>query len=568
MRYSFHIALVLLVMLVTGCGGAYRYDSRLAAADSLMHDLPDSALALIQAVNPASLTREGDRAYRDLLLTQARYRCYITATSDSDINRALNYYRRHDGEREKLTRAYIYKGAVMEELGHPDSAMLYYKHAEATAAPTDYFNLGYAKIRIADLYQDQVSQDSAAIIRLKEAIYYFTLLNDTNYLITSYGDLGIILIESHTDSTAFYLNKAIELAQQFNPSKQYTYKSKLSGYYLYYKDDYRHANALAMDVLTNGENDCDETQFYYYAALSYLKLGHLDSSKIILKLAPQPIDAVDSMNYFNVLAEIASAERNHDIYKECKERSHDITERILSESKKGEISVAESEYDKLQTKSDFETKKYTILKIAIFIFLLLLIAFFLILYYAHNKLVSQAKDFKDIKSELEIALADLKNQFDRNKSVTELVSHRISALNELYQVIRIRIKDSDRVKKVIPLSSVLKSMNERNEILNINLNDKFWDEMKLSVDGEYNGIYSYVEKHFPNLAENDLKLFCLLCTNLSPQIIKLCLNLTSARTVTNYRSLLIKKKMGLNMSFDSFLQKYINGGFFSNSNNV
>ena len=85
---------------------------------------------------------------------------------------------------------------------------------------------------------------------------------------------------------------------------------------------------------------------------------------------------------------------------------------------------------------------------------------------------------------------------------------------------------------------------------------------------QYNGIYSYVEKHFPNLAENDLKLFCLLCTNLSPQIIKLCLNLTSARTVTNYRSLLIKKKMGLNMSFDSFLQKYINGGFFSNSNNV
>ena len=123
---SFHILLMaVLVTAVTGCGGAHRYDGRLTAADSLMHDNPDSTLAIIQAVCPDSLTTEGDRAYRDLLLTQARYKCYIVATSDSDINRALAYYRQHKGEREKLTRAYIYKGAVMDELGHPDSAMFY-----------------------------------------------------------------------------------------------------------------------------------------------------------------------------------------------------------------------------------------------------------------------------------------------------------------------------------------------------------------------------------------------------------------------------------------------------------
>jgi len=132
-----------LVSTVTGCQGEARYDARLTVADSLLTSNPDSALALVEALALDSLSTDGDRAYRDLLLTQARYKCYITATSDSDINRALGYYRAHSGEQEKLTRAYIYKGAVMEELGHPDSAMLYYKHAEATAAPDDYFNLGY-----------------------------------------------------------------------------------------------------------------------------------------------------------------------------------------------------------------------------------------------------------------------------------------------------------------------------------------------------------------------------------------------------------------------------------------
>ena len=222
------VAVVGLVAVVTGCGGSPRYDARLVAADSLMHDLPDSALALVQAVDTASLPHEGDRAYRDLLLTQARYRCYITATSDSAINRALTYYRQHDGEREKLTRAYIYKGAVMEELGHPDSAMLYYKHAEATAAPTDYFNLGYSNMRIAQLYQSLYTNDSAAFVRMKQADHYFFLINDTSYLITTSGTIGAFLCQSDKDSACIYLEKAISLANAINSPKRFKSQSKLS----------------------------------------------------------------------------------------------------------------------------------------------------------------------------------------------------------------------------------------------------------------------------------------------------------------------------------------------------
>ena len=104
------LVFVALVGAVAGCGHSPRYDARLVQADSLMRDAPDSALSILEAIDTAGLSREGDRAYRDLLLTQARYRCYITATTDSAINRALAYYRRHSGEREKLTRAHIYKG--------------------------------------------------------------------------------------------------------------------------------------------------------------------------------------------------------------------------------------------------------------------------------------------------------------------------------------------------------------------------------------------------------------------------------------------------------------------------
>ena len=104
-----HLPVVILLMVaalvavVTGCRGEVRYDARLTAADSLLTTAPDSALALVTALDSASLASEGDRAYHDLLVTQARYKCYITATSDSDINRALAYNRAHDGEQEKLS---------------------------------------------------------------------------------------------------------------------------------------------------------------------------------------------------------------------------------------------------------------------------------------------------------------------------------------------------------------------------------------------------------------------------------------------------------------------------------
>ena len=105
MKRLVHIAVMaVLVTLVTGCGGAHRYDARLVAADSLMWTAPDSALATLTAID--SLTGEGNLAYRDLLMTQARYKCYadITASDDSAITRAIDYYRAHSSQRENGQR--------------------------------------------------------------------------------------------------------------------------------------------------------------------------------------------------------------------------------------------------------------------------------------------------------------------------------------------------------------------------------------------------------------------------------------------------------------------------------
>ena len=566
-----HLPVVILLMVaalvavVTGCRGEVRYDARLAAADSLLATAPDSALTLVTALDSASLTTDGDRAYRDLLVTQARYKCYITATSDSDINRALAYYRAHSREREKLTRAYIYKGAVMEELGHPDSAMFYYKHAEATAAPDDYFNLGYVNMRIATLYREEFSQDTAAIIRYKDAIRYFTILNDTNYLISCNGDLGALYGVKRPDSTEFYLTTAIRLAQQFNPSKQYTYKSKLAGFNLYYNKDYRKANLLSMDVLRNGRNQSYEKQFYYYAALSFLQLGLVDSAKYVLGVTPAPDDRVDSMNYHKVVAEIAKAENDQISYGNSIRKSVDAEVRIVSDKQDAKLKMVENEYHtaKLENHVASVSRSNHLLIIILsilFILTLLLISLTLQLRRSNRKKDAEMNDLEHALVDIISGLEKKQRNLDQTqKDMVKRVSYRIDALRELFDSIKFKSKgkEQDGRRTIVSLSSVVRGLNEIYQPLKIELSADFWDKMRVSVDDEYNGIVSYVESHYPLLTQKELRLFTLLCAKISPQIIKMCLNYTHVNSVTNNRRIIINKKMGLDMSFESFVDKYM-----------
>ena len=206
--------MALLLAVVTGCGGAHRYDGRLVAADSLMQPAPDSALAALTAID--SLAGEGDRAYRDLLVTQARYKCYadITASDDSVITRAMGYYRAHSGEREKLTRAFLYKGAVMEELGHLDSAMYYYKTAEVTADPTDYLNLGQINTRIADLYRIHDANEQTCFEKYQKAYQYFRLSGNKKMQLNCLYRMYMLNGITQTNKQDSIFTVAIELAKK------------------------------------------------------------------------------------------------------------------------------------------------------------------------------------------------------------------------------------------------------------------------------------------------------------------------------------------------------------------
>ena len=212
LRNYFPAAVVMAFMFMVVCcqGGAPSYDSWLSRVDSLLRcNEPDSALRLLTAIDGAKLSSAGDRAYHALLLTQAQYRCYADITSDSIINVALDYYKHHAMEQEKLTRAYIYKGAVMEVLGDAEQAMSLYKQALSVASRFDHFNQGYANMRIGSLYRDYLVMDSADITSFKEALNHFEQVPDSFYMAQCLSTIGNSYgAISKRDSALKYLERA------------------------------------------------------------------------------------------------------------------------------------------------------------------------------------------------------------------------------------------------------------------------------------------------------------------------------------------------------------------------
>ena len=93
--------LCLLALPLTGCQKGKGTAATLMEAEALMYTLPDSALQILEAIpQPEQLTGQTQADYA-LLLTQARSRCRITATSDSLIRIATDYYRHSDNHARK-----------------------------------------------------------------------------------------------------------------------------------------------------------------------------------------------------------------------------------------------------------------------------------------------------------------------------------------------------------------------------------------------------------------------------------------------------------------------------------
>ncbi len=179
-RLIFILALALLVCLGIGGCTPRRVGEAMNRADSLMTSAPDSALALLDAIDPATLRTDAARARHAVLLTRARHLAYVPVYDDSLIAIGTDYYATHGTHAEKAEAFYMssvvnnyhqrYEQPIVDGLRAE-------KHALATS---DHLLLGLIYRTIADGFH-QLYDGASSLLYYKKSYESFAKAPENKY---------------------------------------------------------------------------------------------------------------------------------------------------------------------------------------------------------------------------------------------------------------------------------------------------------------------------------------------------------------------------------------------------
>ncbi len=555
-KFTVHIWLLmtLLAGLLAGCNRVPDYDQRLVTIDSLLNQPTQrkAALEQIERLDDSQFTSDGNRAYRALLLTQARYVNYITITSDQDINEAVNYYEQHSQETEKLSRSYIYKGAVLEDMHKPDTAMTYYKMADVTAGESDPFNQGYARLRMGKLYSNHHAYDGRDIEKLELALECFKKAGNTYYQFVCLNDLGSLYRSTNKPKAEETLNSAIELARA-NKDTVNMIKSLRNLAYLYFmqgvNDKAYHVKAYKtlQRIKALRMHDMDNSVYTTFASI-YANLGMPDSAMWYLNLIKNSSDSLyrHSNNYLEAMSQVAKARGDSLNYLKLSYECDRNSFSLLNDPDIVNIMYAELSFDeqyRTQQEQARRTSNYIMWGIAAFIILALMLIALMLYYRSHryDRLVMELKDqsqsqMQDL-SGMHKSISELQINDERLKAfITSHMAMMREMIEACYHEPNNRI--AENMKRIVKFQD----SNKDN-----------WVKLYDYIDLEHDNIMTRTRENYPQLNDRELLLLALTCMGYSYIHIAIIMGYSNATSVSVIKQRLVKK-MGLECTLNEYIQ--------------
>lgn len=279
----------------------------LVRADSIMQSMPDSALRILEAINPYELKEKDNQAYYALLLTQARDKNYIVQTDDSLIRIAVDHYN-FTGDVHKQAKAYFYLGCVYRDANQSGKAIkefltaipLAEKTIDARLTGLLYINTGYL------YFQQNLLTQADSIFQMAERM--FIQRKDTSLWAEALSYQGQINIEKGTE---YYPKAEQNLLTAFKMTETLKYRqihasitASLSSLYSRMKEKEKAIQFAKLNIALR-EDSIHRYRAYFLLGDAYFKSGLYDSATIYVnKSLAQPGYRTKAGAYMR-LAEIA-----------------------------------------------------------------------------------------------------------------------------------------------------------------------------------------------------------------------------------------------------------------------
>lgn len=530
--------LFLLLLVALGCSRGL--DSRVALADSLMWERPDSALSILESIDTASLTAPSDRARYALLLTQARHKNNIFETDDSLIASAVSYYDEHGPDSCRMLSLF-YHAVVLNNSGNHSAAMGCLLPALDIA--TQHGN-AYWMARIHDLTGD------IHVLRynIKESIssYYLAAenfkksgraLNEIYSLMSAARSMdhhgmhheSVRLLDSIRD----HIDVTDSIAIGF------LYESFVRPYMYFQK--YDEAIAMHKKGLSYLGRANEYLVDWMDIATIYSETGNKAGRDSCYLLGLKYVNVPSQRNILKKDIFVAEADYKNAYYE---------LDSVYSYAKKVFYNTLNDDYDVLVSSYyasvlSRNNSKHIIMVILLssIALLLIIISISIYLYFRHQLknrkqqlelYLYQIRDMIEKEGTSQKDISELNSKIKESESLIKKLSERIylsSSTDKELKFIDIQIKLINDIcynltKEIYTKDSVDAQMSENIICLLKNLvNDSYISQLESLLNRHHDGIISRLKKHVKSLTYNDYVLISLRCAGYSSKSVSIIMGI-------------------------------------------
>ena len=329
-------------VIIYGCHHS-NLNSQLVFIDSLLlNELPDSAYSILKRVNKEKLDEE-NLAYYHLLLAQSQYKTYIPITSDSVISLALNYYLNMD-DKNKLARAYYYKGCILDDLKRHKEGMENMKKAESVAKGShDYVLLHNIAFYIGAINLTD-NENKLALMNFMQALDYSKKTQKSNHLLFDYERLAICYRRlGEKDSAASYVDSIFQYINNLPKSQQIS----LSSTYTVLGNNFFDIDAQKAEELYKKAISIKPTGSAYG---SLARIKHREGNlKEARELAHKGIITSENGNIkyaiIRTLSDIEKSSGNYKLANELSQQALQIKDSLTTRQQNDNVKAVQIEYD-------------------------------------------------------------------------------------------------------------------------------------------------------------------------------------------------------------------------------
>ena len=586
------------------------FQPELAKAEAMMYRDPDSALHILQGIQPDIPSENEQYATWALLMTQAQYKNQIEQ-SDSLINIAYSYFTKHDNAQRKALALY-YKGILRHESHHAEDALSFYLEAATEIEKTNDYQLGF-------LINSEVG-----------LMYLYRKLNDyaMEYFEKAHHNAELSDNQTYIAFSFIYIARAFSQKKQYNKAIEYYEKAIKIGQVNNYPTILASAmNETSFLFLKTGENkkalqyakDCikikktDQRIFSLGDTYRYLKM--YDSAYFYLNQACLSPNIHTARSAYQALYYISQEEKD---YKKAVEYSNKLwfyQDSIGKTDRNKALIEMQEKYDQQKIINEnnlSQIKKDRIIRNVLIALIILSFIIAITNYLYQRKIVSQKQEISEKEEKIRyftMKIHENETLINRNKMRIEELTIQMEGSLEIKEQwkeqnkIRQEIQQQNETLKLENnnlqnhISNYAQSLKEKSKELEAMehlskenqylhkreaflcnqlikqtelfnklkttkyIDNKLWQEIKEKIDLLFDNYTKRLCHQIPSLTDGDIQICCLIKLRFSNGDIANMLAISP--TSVSKRKLRLKERivqeigsLGENQSLDLWLMEY------------